>query len=104
MRIRGINNQIFTAKKFRIPVRIVKENSDPFLLNSRSAKREHLVKGNFVREYDNPKAEEYFYKALNADNVNEKLEYLDLMGEYKLIDIELEQKLDTFMKGMDNLP
>ena len=103
MKIQGLNSINFCAKKFRLPVKIVKNTESNTAMQPWGYKDE-FVSGNFVREYNNPKAEEYFNKALDATNADEKLHYLDLMGDYKIIDISLEQQLDKFIKMTDKMP
>lgn len=92
MNIQSISSVNFEAKKFRLPVKIVKPRKS---VNTSEAwvNKDEFVSGNFVREYSNPKAEKYFNKAMASNNIDEKLRYLDKMGDYKIIDIELEQKL-----------
>ena len=98
MKIQGINNINFDAKKFRLPVKFVK-NTEAVNMMQSSYNIEECVVGNFVREYNNPKAEEYFYKAMNTSDIDKKFHYLDLMGEYRIIDISLEQQVDKFIKS-----
>ena len=96
MKINVINNQSFGNKKFRIPVKMVKENTDPIVAGKQYHPNDVFEKGIFVKEYSNPKAKEYFYKALETTNLDEKFKYLEKMGDYKIIDISAEQKLNKF--------
>jgi len=103
MKIQGLNNINFGAKKFRLPVKIVK-NTESITAMQPWGYKDEFVSGNFVREYNNPKAEEYFNKAMASNNIDEKMRYLDKMGDYKIIDINLEQQLDKFIKMGDKMP
>ena len=98
MNIQSISNTNFGAKKFRLPVKFVKSRES---INTSEAwiNKDEFVSGNFVREYSNPKAEKYFNKAMESNNIDEKMRYLDKMGDYKIIDIELEQKLKGFLNN-----
>ena len=98
MKINAINNQIFGTKKFRLPVKIVKQNVESARFTDPWVGRDVFVNGNFVREYNNPKAEEFFNKALETDNLEDKIRYLDLMGDYKIINLDLEQKIKNITK------
>ena len=104
MKINIINNQNFESKKFRIPVKMIKDNTDPIVAGRQYSPKDVFVKGNFVKEYSNPKAEEYFYKALETSNLDEKFRYLEKMGDYKIVDISSETKLDSFIKSVDDMP
>ena len=103
MRTIAINNINFGNKKFRLPVRIIKQNAESTPYATDSLKKDKEIYGNFVREYDNPKAEELFYKALETTNLEEKFKLLSEMGDYKIVNIEKEQSIDNFMKGIDKL-
>ena len=104
MRVQNINSFNFESKKFRIPVKMIKENADPITAGRQYRPNDVFVKGNFVKEYSNPRAEEYFYKALEASNLDEKIQYLKKMGKYKIVDISLEKQKDNFIKAVDNMP
>ena len=91
MRVQNINSFNFESKKFRIPVKMIKENVDPIVAGRQYQPNDVFVKGNFVKEYSNPKAEEYFYKALEASNFDEKMQYLEKMGKYLLNSLTLEK-------------
>ena len=95
MKINAINTQNFGNKKFRIPVRMVKENADPISAVSQYYPKDTFIKGNCVKEYSNPKAEEFFYKALEATNIDETLNYLQMMGD----DISAEQQINKFLES-----
>ena len=96
MRVNSINSLSFGNKKFRLPVKILKP-TESISQKISSYRKESQVPGNFVREYSNPKAEEYFIKAQNATSVGEMLKYFDAMGEYKIINIENEKWLIKFL-------
>ena len=104
MRVQNINSFNFESKKFRIPVKMIKENVDPIVAGRQYQPSDFFVKGNFVKEYSNPKAEEYFYKALETSNLDEKMRYLEKMGKYKIVDISLEKQKDSFIDAVDNMP
>lgn len=95
-----INNTNFNAQKFRLPVRFVKPNSTASTARQ-FFPRKNLISGNFVKEYSNPNAELFFNLALETSNFDKKMYYLEQMGEYKLIDISLEQQVDCFIKTFD---
>ena len=98
MKVNAINNINFDAKKFRLPVRIVKPATSASRLE-KSVAKENLVSGVFVREYSNPDAKKFFDKAMMTDDIDKKIYYLDKMGDYKVIDISLEQQVDRFIKS-----
>ena len=95
MNIKLTSNINFGNKKFRIPVKNIKSKNDSIITTQKYISKERNIPGNFVREYDNPKAEEYFSKAMKAENLDEQLHYLDLMGRYKIVNLELEKKLTS---------
>lgn len=103
MKIQTINNTQFQAKKFRLPVKMVKQTTD-FSMSDQYVSKDTLVSGNFVREYSNPKAKKYFDKAMATTDIDKKMYFLEKMGDYKIIDISLEQKRDSFIKAADNMP
>lgn len=98
MKINAINNTNFEAKKFRLPVRIVKPTTDVSMIDQ-YAPKETLASGVFVKEYSNPRARKFFNKAMQTDDIDKKLYYLDKMGDYKIVDISLEQQVDKFIKS-----
>ena len=102
MRINSIESLSFGNKKFRLPVKIVKP-TDSISQRMSSYKREMQVPGNYVREYSNPKAEEYFIKAQNAKTIDEMLKYYDAMGDYKVINLENEKNINKFLNSLDVL-
>ena len=97
MRIQNINSFNFESKRFRIPVKFIKENSDPIVAGRQYYPKDVFEKGNFVKEYSNPRAEEYFNKALEATNIDEKIKYLEQMGDYTIVDISKNQQVDDFI-------
>lgn len=101
MKIQAISNQSFSATNFRLPYKFVKPNLGEISAQDKYILREEYIAGNFVKEYKNPRAGEYFNKALEANNIEDKLHYLDLMGDYKIVDISLEQTTDKFIKSID---
>lgn len=102
MRVNLNNSQVFEGKKFRIPVKIVKP-TDSISHKMSSYGKNTQIPGNFVKEYSNPKAEEYFIKAQNAKSVDEMLKYLDAMGDFKIIDIENEKRVNKFLNNLNVL-
>ena len=103
MNILAINNTNFGNKKFRIPVKIIKSNNDSVITTQKYIPKEQKLPGNFVMEYDYPKAGDYFSKAMKSENLDEKLHYLDLMGDYKIVNIEMEEKINRFINMVDKL-
>ena len=87
--IQGYSNQSFTAKKFRLPIEgiTLSLNGTPVYSDS--------FKG--YREYSNPNAEQFYKKAQKASNITEKLLWLAKMGDYKIVDINVENKIGKFL-------
>ena len=98
MKINAINNKNFEAKKFRLPVKIVEPTTKGSMTNQYIPKNS-TISGNFVKEYSNPNAEKLFNKAMNTKDIDKKLQYLEEMGDYKIINIDLEKNIDKFIKS-----
>lgn len=77
MKIDAISSQNFQSKNFRLPVKteIVRHDN---IVNEKRV---------IVKEYSNPRAEYWWGKALEESDSTKKIKYLNLMGGYKLIDI-----------------
>lgn len=88
MNIQAINSQTF-GKNFRLPVKsmVVGTHSNGI------AKR----KVNLVKEYSNPNAEKLWNQAMNETSLSKKLNLLDAMGEYRLVDLEQEKLVKKFL-------
>ena len=100
MKINVISNQSFKADKFRMPVKIIKR-ADKVPSGMKFWPHNYQVSGNFVREYSNPNAKELFEKAQNASTIEEKIKYLEEMGDYKIINVENEKVVENFLKNLD---
>ena len=96
MKINAINNQNFEAKKFRLPLKIVKD-TESVKANITYASKQTDLPGVYVMEYSNPLAKDLYEKAMNTKNLEEKLNLLEKMGDYKVIDIAEEQKIEKFL-------
>ena len=88
MQINNINSQNFTAKKFRIPIKST-------TLNKRGIGKQTKF---LVQEYSNPKAKELWNEALNEKDITKKLDLLNAMGEYKIVDINCNKNLQALMQ------
>ena len=87
MRINSIDNQIFQAKKFRLPI---KKLIIPHL---------GTIDVNCMKEYDNPNAEMLYKKALQTSDIKEKAELLSQMGDYRILDARIEEIVNKFIKS-----
>ena len=96
MKICAINNQKFEAKKFRLPLKIVKDTESVRTSLNFVSKQTDLP-GIYVMEYSNPKAKELYERAQKTTNLEKKLDLLEKMGDYKVINIAEEQTLAQFL-------
>ena len=94
MKISTINNQIFEAQKFRLPVKEAIFGPPEFHCTG---------KVNWVKEYTNPKAKDLYEKAMKTKDLQEKMKLFNQMGEYKLIDLEQETLFDNFIENIMNI-
>ena len=86
MNIQAINSPNFCSKKFRLPVKTAID----VIANK---------KVNWVKEYSNPNAKNFWELAMNETSLTKKLNLIDEMGEYRLVDLEQEKFISkTFKK------
>lgn len=83
MNIQAINSPNFCSKKFRLPVKTA------IVGNMRDGIANKKV--NWVKEYSNPNAKNLWEQAMNETSLTKKLNLIDEMGEYRLVDLEQEK-------------
>ena len=94
MNIQAINAQTFGAKKFRLPVKSAKIGHPDTGLAEKTV--------NWVKEYENPNAEALWNQAMKESSFDKKLNLLEAMGDYRLIDLEQENYLARAFKEMQS--
>ena len=78
MRVDSIKYQTFEGNKFRLPIKN--------LQTKWGVKRVDCIK-----EYNNPRAEELYEKAQQTKDLKVKINLLSQMGDYRVIDNEVEK-------------
>ena len=89
--ISTINNQNFNAQPFRLPIKTITYNT-----KVGSVKTQEV---NWAREFNNPKAEEYYRKlqeAQKARNIAEVAYWSSMMGKYKIVDLDNISLIDKW--------
>lgn len=86
MKINSITNQSFEANKFRIPVKKVQTKWGDIPVDC-------------VKEFDNPKARELYERAQKTENIEERINLLSQMGDYRIIDNSAEKSVNRFLNS-----
>lgn len=96
MRVQNINSQNFEAKKFRLSIKALDFTEPKYGMGAPRFK----IPVNYVKEYENPNAEQIYKEAMKIKNPLERVKKLDEMGDYKLIDVSWQERLRRFFDKM----
>lgn len=99
MKINTINNQIFEAKKFRLPIKTI-DYSHPELMKYAKVTKNVCM----YKEFSNPNAENLYKLAEKTNDIKEKIRLYQEMGDYTIINAgdsykAFQKSLDEFLYG-----
>ena len=86
MRVNIVNRQNFEAEKFRIPIKNLETKWG-------------FIETDCYREYDNPRAEELYNLAKKETDLKKKIDLLDAMGDYRIVDKRVEKIVKKFLNS-----
>ena len=81
-----------TQEKFRTPVEFI-FSQDGYVLGR--------LNGKIVKEYSNPNAAKLHDELTKATNTKDKIRIAKEMGEYRIIDLDKEKKVDDFLNNIE---